>query len=558
MCAALLYTGHRSKVEGSALGAGNGKLPAASQLPAAALNALSAHIAVIDARGVIVAVNDAWRAYADENGMRWARYGVGHSYLAVLDSATQVDEGIGEIARGVRHVLEGRSDSYRTEYACSMPGGCHFLQQVTAFEHGGTRHAIISHENVTAQKLSEAELRGALVAAETARLAEAARLAQLENRLRAAEAAADLLAIAASAGPIEDTLQRMAERVRAALNAEGVAIYAAEDRWDQPVQVAGGWATRPDRRKRAPEIPPAVLARSLADPQGAGIDDAWAPDALSTGRTTRSRRPTYRGLLVTPIQRKEGLYGYLVAFYAAPQSFCQDDFELGRRVAGQMTLALENARLRDQAERVAVANERNRLARELHDAVTQTLFSTSIVAEALPRVWEREPAEGQRALEDLRLWTRGALAEMRTLLMELRPAALLDRPLGDLIRLLGEAAATRLLIPVSCEIATEVEPPAQVRLALYRTVQEALNNVGKHARASHISILYGVQGDGVQLCVVDDGCGFEAGAATHGRMGLGIMRERAEHIGATLSIRSTPGAGTEVSFEWAPPVRKSW
>jgi signal transduction histidine kinase len=105
------------------------------------------------------------------------------------------------------------------------------------------------------------------------------------------------------------------------------------------------------------------------------------------------------------------------------------------------------ARLYEQAEEAAVATERNRLARDLHDAVSQTLFSASLIAKVLPRLWERKPEEGRRRLEEVRRLTRGALAEMRTLLLELRPKALVEADLGDLLRQLTEAFIGRARIP---------------------------------------------------------------------------------------------------------------
>ncbi len=121
--------------------------------------------------------------------------------------------------------------------------------------------------------------------------------------------------------------------------------------------------------------------------------------------------------------------------------------EIEQRGQELEALLLENARLNQQAQELAVLEERSRLARELHDAVTQTLFSASLVAEALPVTWEKDPQEGRGLLQELRSLSRGALAEMRTLLLELRPAALLETSLGDLLHQLGEAASGREGIP---------------------------------------------------------------------------------------------------------------
>lgn len=558
MCASLFYGGQKPNSDGGSLVAnGNGKSPASAPLLAAALNAISASVTIIDAKGVIVAVNDAWRRYADENGLRWPRYGIGYNYLSVLDNASQDDETIAVIAAIIRRVLQGATDSYRAEYACQTPSRCHFLQQVTAFEFGGVRHALVSYENITLQKLNEAELRSAKEAAETALREEELRRNAAENRLRVVEAIADLLGIASSGLPIEDALQGMVERIHRALRSQAAAVFSAEDRWDRLVPVAASGTLPSTSTKGKHALAPAILARALGNQRGIGVNDIWEQQAHPRPATeTPTRQPDFRGLLVTPVQRKDTLYGYLVIYYAQPREFTDDDIELGLLFAQQVSLALDHAELRSRAERVAVENERNRLARDLHDAVTQTLFSASVVAEALPRVWDRDPVEGKRALEDLRLWTRGALAEMRTLLMELRPAALIEKPLPDLIRQLGEAAATRLLIPVSCDITGDAEPPDEVKLSLYRIAQESLNNMVKHSSASHVEIRYVAQSRGVHLAITDDGRGFEVERASSGQLGLGIMRERARHVGARLTIRSAPGAGTELEVEWRPRERK--
>ena len=194
--------------------------------------------------------------------------------------------------------------------------------------------------------------------------------------------------------------------------------------------------------------------------------------------------------------------------------------------------------------------ERNRIARDLHDAVTQTLFSASIIAGVLPNIWQRNQEEGQRRLEELRDLTRGALAEMRTLLLELRPAKLIEVDLADLLRQLAEAISGRARIPVTVQIDGTAEISADVKVALYRVAQEALNNIAKHAHANNVLIHLERSPERVMLSVSDDGTGFvfEHIAAHH--LGLGIMRERADAIGATLSVRSAPNQGTTIEVCW--------
>jgi signal transduction histidine kinase len=225
-------------------------------------------------------------------------------------------------------------------------------------------------------------------------------------------------------------------------------------------------------------------------------------------------------------------------------------------------MQVEEALRKSEMEQ-AVATERNRLARELHDAVSQTLFSGSLIAEALPDIWATAPQEVGAYLDDLQQLNRGALAEMRTLLLELRPAALVDSELGDLLRQLSDAVQGREGIPVMVTVTIEQSLPTEVHVALYRIAQEALNNVVKHARANQVTVsLCCVSSDartaaeGVELCVTDDGRGFDLQNVPPDHLGLGIMRERAEAIGAALEITSAPGAGTRVTVVWPMDQRR--
>ncbi|HBX71228.1 MAG TPA: hypothetical protein DEH25_18090 [Chloroflexi bacterium] len=145
---------------------------------------------------------------------------------------------------------------------------------------------------------------------------------------------------------------------------------------------------------------------------------------------------------------------------------------------------------------------------------------------------------------------------MRALLLELRPAALLETSLENLLRQLGEAIMGRESISVIIDTQGECKLPPDVHIALYRIAQEALNNVVKHARANHvrINLKYLCTDDeqfaGVELSIVDDGRGFKPQGIAPERLGLGIMRERAESIGARLEVESQPETGTQVVVKW--------
>ena len=212
-------------------------------------------------------------------------------------------------------------------------------------------------------------------------------------------------------------------------------------------------------------------------------------------------------------------------------------------------LNLANERLREKAAQDAVAAERTRLARDLHDAVTQTLFSTTLIADVLPEIWEMNQNEGKRRLEEVRQLTRGALAEMRTLLVELRPNALVEVPLPTLLRQLTEALIGRSRMNIQLSAEGERKLPADVQIGLYRLAQEALNNIVKHAKASQAVVTLRL-GDTVRLTIADNGIGFAPSTVTADHLGLKIMRERAEAIGAKLTIESEPGEGTQISVIW--------
>ena len=266
---------------------------------------------------------------------------------------------------------------------------------------------------------------------------------------------------------------------------------------------------------------------------------------------------------LAPLTIKDRVAGTLVLIKECGKGgFDQTDLDLLVAFADQAAIAIENARLYEEAHQVAASQERSRLARDLHDAVTQTLFSASLIAEVLPGLWESDPAEGRQLLGELRQLTRGALAEMRTLLLELRPAALVEANLGDLLRQLAESVSGRSGIPVAVSLEGCPVPdlPEEVHVALYRVVQEALNNVVKHAQAQHVEITLRCSreregakpgaGVRVELRISDDGRGFDPATVSPDHLGLGIIRERTQAIEAQLRVESGTGAGTIVEVVW--------
>ncbi len=224
------------------------------------------------------------------------------------------------------------------------------------------------------------------------------------------------------------------------------------------------------------------------------------------------RRISIHSYLGVPLLVGSQPIGLLVAVDKMDGPLTPNDERILTLLASSAVIGLENARLYEEAEKNAALAERGRLARELHDAVTQTLFSASLIAEVLPQIWENDPEEGRRRLEDLRHSTRGALAEMRTLLLELRPTALLQADISELFKYLVNAFIGRTRVPANLVMEGACPLPGEVKIGLYRIAQEALNNVAKHAEASQVVLSFVCLSDEVTLEIRDDGAGFEPGS----------------------------------------------
>ena len=316
--------------------------------------------------------------------------------------------------------------------------------------------------------------------------------------------------------------------------------------------------------------PETIAEMSFAPDQGTvgRVASTGKPVAVKDARTDPrvSKRATItepegiRSFMQVPIEIGGEVFGVFSADYIQPRAFGQDEKRLFLALAQRAALAIDTAQLHEQSQELAVVEERNRLARDLHDAVTQTLFSSSLIAEALPELWETDQAEGRELLNDLKQLSRGALAEMRTLLLELRPAALAETPLPDLLRQLGDAVTGRTGVPVSMSVDGHCRVPSDLHVALYRIAQEALNNVVKHSHASQVAVelscipslddRFGRHPKAVELRVSDNGCGFEPGRIPADRLGLGIIRERALAVGAEIEILTQTDQGTAIVVTW--------
>ncbi len=378
---------------------------------------------------------------------------------------------------------------------------------------------------------------------------------QIERRAKVAEGLRDVFTILNSNRPFKEALDFIVKRTSELLGADSVGLYKVAPDY-KSVRVEAGWGLGLENAvgMEIPYVAGEMDEKYSREPQALPDARLMMEQIIASNQATNKDEYEslrwIKSMIATPVIVKEETYGSLHLYYSHFRQFSEDDVELAKTFGDQAALALEHARLDTQTKEAAVSDERNRLARELHDAVTQTLFSSSLIAEVLPKIWEKDPEEGRRRLEELRQLTKGALAEMRALLLELRPTVIVEADLGDLVRQLAEAASGASRIPIKVDAAGGIRLPAEPHMAFYRIGQEALNNVVKHSGASSAKVSLTDKDGRIVLKVSDNGRGFDTPNACAESLGLGIMKERAAAAGTKLKITSRPGQGTTVTTTW--------
>jgi len=261
-----------------------------------------------------------------------------------------------------------------------------------------------------------------------------------------------------------------------------------------------------------------------------------------------------RSNVVVPIRLKDKILGFLSLDSATPGFFTQAHAERLQTFADQAAIAIQNARLYDRAKRAAILAERNRLSNELHDTISQTLWSISLITERLPALWDINQVEAERSLTTLDELARSALAEMRALLLELRPSELTDAKLGDLIHQLTRIITSRTGLVFTITLEAQESVPPDVHIILYRIIQSAINNIVLHAWATHVEIYFSSLAGHVSFTIQDDGRGFDPERIAPGHLGLSIMHDRIESIGGTIETISQKGHGTLIKVNWIQPT----
>ena len=262
-----------------------------------------------------------------------------------------------------------------------------------------------------------------------------------------------------------------------------------------------------------------------------------------------------RSWMGVPLMIKERVMGMLSLDHSQPDYFTSRHADLGLAIANQAAIAIENATLYEQAQELAILMERQRLARELHDSVSQALYGIALGARTARTLLDRDPSRLAEPLDYVLSLAEAALAEMRALIFNLRPEALETEGLAAALSKQAASLRARHRIEVQTDLCDEPDLPFEIKEALYRIAQEALHNTAKHARASRVDLRLQCAAKEVMLEVRDNGAGFDPSRSFPGHLGLRSMRERAARAGGTLEIESAPRHGT--SLRVRVPARRS-
>jgi len=284
--------------------------------------------------------------------------------------------------------------------------------------------------------------------------------------------------------------------------------------------------------------------------RGGALDEAPAPAVGGHAAATGSDPEEVSGdLLALPLRVRDRLVGLLRA--RAPRGAAWDEERLrwARGVAAQAAVAIENVRLYERARDEATDEARRHLARELHDSVSQAIYAIVLTTHAAQRRAERDPSKAREALDTVVELAEAALAEMRALIFELRPEALVDVGLIGALHRQLDGLELRHGLATDRDLPDEPGVPFATKQVLLRVVQEALHNVVKHARAARVQVRAWEDGGRLRVRVHDDGVGFDPNAAFPGHLGHTSMRERLGALGGHLRLHSAPGDGTTVELD---------
>jgi signal transduction histidine kinase/predicted hydrocarbon binding protein len=372
---------------------------------------------------------------------------------------------------------------------------------------------------------------------------------RVRERTRELRALYDVLSAASASLELETVLERSLDAVLDVMHCKVGAVHLLEET-GHLLKLAAGRGIPAGFASQISSVPvDSGLAGTVIQRGEPTLVRDIASSPLPLRAIPASLDQTYLGV---PLRSRGRTLGVLSVLGEAGRCFADQEVSLLTHIADEVGIAVENAQLYRQAEQLAVVKERQRLARELHDSVTQALYSLTLLSEAARRMaGTGELRQAQEPLHRLNAIAQQALKEMRLLVYELRPLVLKREGLVGALQHRLDAVERRAGVEARLLVQGDVKLPSEVEEGLYRIAQEALNNALKHAAANTVTVTIHADEEMVELKVVDDGAGFDSQTVSAGGgMGLTIMRERTEKIGARLQVESILGQGTAVTATW--------
>lgn len=399
------------------------------------------------------------------------------------------------------------------------------------------------------------------------------RTREIERRRRVAEVLYDILRVLNSNAPTDTILTYILRQACDILGARAAALYRPTDHHYVVIETSYGF---PDEVADVRSLPilqnnkikdffdnnviilndlPEWWAMHLpASPEQWQQFQVQHGDIVATSlRCWMHCMDGFLGAMAIPVFIGETLFGNMELYYAHPHSEDPEEIALATTLGRQAALAIENARLREQAEQLATLQERQRVARDLHDSAMQSIYSVNLFTHAAQEIIpDNVPPLLAAHLEEIRSAAQQAHTEMRLLIHELRPPVLAQKGLRDALHQRLMSVEERVGIRTHLHADEVCRLPPTIERELYWIATEALNNVLKHAHASHVTVILQMRSRpncstvAVLLEVRDNGHGFDQSATLPGCIGLHTLRERTEMICGILTIDSIPGAGTSL------------
>ena len=408
----------------------------------------------------------------------------------------------------------------------------------------------------TAQKanLALTFVNQAVVALENAHLfaAEQERRAEADRRRQVAEGLSDILGALNSERSLEDTLGVILDQARLLLNASMASVYQLQMQPAPPILHLKVMRCDEEIVPNTHSIPfvdcPIVDAIRTKQPifyreVDQAMSDPRIPEKALHGQWLKDH---FASILDVPIYIKDQPYGAFSFGFTDAPTMTQEDLNLVMVIADQAALAIENAQLRASSAQAAAMAERSRLARELHDSVSQALFGISLGTRTSLELLSTDPSKARDPMDYVLALAEAGMAEMRALIFELRPESLETEGLHAAYHKQAAALVARHKISVQTQLTgREDDLSIHVKEAIYRIGLEAIQNTIRHALSTEVTLSLERPADNsLVLAIQDNGAGFDTGGDFPGHFGLKTMRERAENLGGTFEVISAPGQGT--------------